>query len=106
LASAAAPHWWVVALGCASLGIGFILCHTTLQTRATEAVPHARGTAVALFAFSLFMGSGFGTAGLGLLLERVGFGTLFALEGSLLLLFTLVVVRVLGRPAIPSAATP
>jgi predicted MFS family arabinose efflux permease len=97
LASAAAPHWWVVALGCASLGTGFILCHTTLQTRATEAVPNARGTAVALFAFSLFMGSGLGTAGLGMLLEGLGFGLLFTLVGSLLVLFTLVVVRVLGR---------
>jgi len=97
LASAAAPHWWVVALGCASLGTGFILCHTTLQTRATEAFPNARGTAVALFAFSLFMGSGFGTALLGVLLESLGFTALFTLVGALLLLFTLVVVRVLGR---------
>jgi len=43
------------------------------------------------------MGSGLGTAVLGVLLESLGFGMLFTLVGSLLVLFTLVVVRVLGR---------
>jgi predicted MFS family arabinose efflux permease len=97
LASAAAPHWALVALGCALLGVGFILCHTTLQTRATEAFPEARGTAVALFAFSLFLGAGTGTALLGAALDVLGFTTLFASVGAALLVFTVVVVRVLGR---------
>jgi predicted MFS family arabinose efflux permease len=103
LVSAAAAHWVWVALACALLGAGFILCHTTLQTRATEAFPRGRGTAVALFAFSLFLGSGVGTALLGVVLEAVGFGVLFLLVGSCLLVFTLVTVRVLGRPARASA---
>jgi predicted MFS family arabinose efflux permease len=93
-----APHWAVVAVGCALVGVGFILCHTTLQTRATEAVPGARGTAVALFAFSLFLGSGLGTALLGALLERSGFRVLFLSVGLGLAAFTLITVRVLGRP--------
>jgi predicted MFS family arabinose efflux permease len=97
LGSAVAPHWSPVALGCFLLGVGFILCHTTLQTRATEAFPNARGTAVALFAFSLFLGAGTGTAVLGALLDQLGFTRLFSLVGALLLVFTLVVVRVLGR---------
>lgn len=97
LTSAVAPHWSLVALGCVLLGVGFILCHTTLQTRATEAFPSARGTAVALFAFSLFLGAGAGTAVLGALLDQLGFTRLFSLIGALLLVFTLVVVRVLGR---------
>jgi predicted MFS family arabinose efflux permease len=98
LACAVAPHWAVVAVGCALVGVGFILCHTTLQTRATEAVPGARGTAVALFAFSLFLGSGLGTALLGVLLERSGFRVLFLSVGLGLAAFTLITVRVLGRP--------
>jgi predicted MFS family arabinose efflux permease len=98
LACAAAPHWSVVAAGCALIGVGFILCHTTLQTRATEAVPQARGTAVALFAFSLFLGSGVGTALLGLVLEASSFGVLFLCVGLALGIFTLITVRVLGRP--------
>lgn len=98
LACALAPHWAVVALGSALIGVGFILCHTTLQTRATEAVPEARGTAVALFAFSLFLGAGLGTALLGVLLELSGFGVLFLCVGLALGVFTLITVRVLGRP--------
>jgi len=104
LASAAAPHWAFVALGCVLLGAGFILCHTTLQTRATEIFPSARGTAVALFAFSLFLGSGVGTAVLGAVLSPLGFGGLFALIGGLLLGFTVVVVRILG-PRLASQPT-
>jgi len=104
LASAVAPHWSVVLLGCCLLGTGFILCHTTLQTRATEAFPEARGTAVALFAFSLFLGAGIGTVVLGRALDALGFTRLFAGVGTALLVFTLVVVRVLGRRA--GLATP
>jgi predicted MFS family arabinose efflux permease len=62
LASSLASHWVVVLVACVGMGFGFILCHSTLQTRATEAFPRARGTAVTLFAFSLFLGSGTGTA--------------------------------------------
>jgi predicted MFS family arabinose efflux permease len=97
--AALAPHWSVVALGCGLLGVGFICCHTTLQTRATEAYPAGRGTAVALFAFSLFLGSGIGTAALGLLLDPLGFQRLFLLIGALLAAFTLSVVRILGARA-------
>jgi hypothetical protein len=43
-------------------GAGFVIAHSTIQTRATELVPTLRGTAVALFAFSLFLGGGLGTS--------------------------------------------
>jgi hypothetical protein len=51
----------------------------------------------------LFLGSGVGTALLGLVLEAVGFTLLFLLIGSCLIAFTIVAVRVLGRPARASA---
>jgi len=54
----------------AMLGFGYIALHTTLQTRATELVPEARGTAVALFAFFLFLGGALGAAMLGPLVEH------------------------------------
>jgi predicted MFS family arabinose efflux permease len=98
LSCAAAPHPALVALACALLGCGFVLCHTTLQTRATEAFPGGRGTAIALFAFSLFLGSGTGTALLGPALERVGFTPLFVLVGVSLWVFTVIAVRLLGQP--------
>ena len=102
--AALAPHWSFVAAACALLGVGFILCHTTLQTRATEAYPSGRGTAVALFAFSLFIGSGVGTVALGLILDTLGFQRLFLLISTLLAAFTLSVVRILGNPATPRPA--
>ncbi len=94
--SAFAPHWALVGVACAALGAGFILCHTTLQTRATEAFPSARGTAVALFAFSLFLGSGVGTALLGYVLDAAGFKLLFVLVGALLGVFTWLAVKLLA----------
>ena len=54
-------------------GAGFVIAHSTLQTRATELVPTMRGTAVALFAFALFLGGGLGTYLAGLAIERLGF---------------------------------
>ncbi len=54
-------------------GAGFVIAHSTLQTRATELVPSLRGTAVALFAFSLFLGGGIGTFLAGLAIGRWGY---------------------------------
>lgn len=54
-------------------GSGFVMAHSTLQTRATELVPSMRGTAVALFAFALFLGGGLGTYLAGLVIDTYGF---------------------------------
>jgi predicted MFS family arabinose efflux permease len=42
------------------VGGGFIIMHSTFQTRATEIAPGARATGITLFAFSLFLGSSVG----------------------------------------------
>ena len=44
------------------LGLGFYMFHNTLQTNATQMAPEARGLAVSLFAFSLFIGQSIGVA--------------------------------------------
>ncbi len=63
-------------------GFGFITMHTTFQTRATELVPSARATGVAMFAFSLFMGGSIGSFAVAQGFEVIGFNeTLFALVG-------------------------
>jgi predicted MFS family arabinose efflux permease len=95
--SAIAPSALLVALACALLGVGFSLCHTTLQTRASEAFPRARSIALGLFAFSLFSGGALGTVCLGYASELLGYGVTFALAGLLFWLFTAIVVSVLGR---------
>jgi predicted MFS family arabinose efflux permease len=63
------------------LGLGFYMMHSTLQTRATELAPEARGTAVSLFAFSLFLGQGIGAAVLGLIVDGAGYMTSFTITG-------------------------
>jgi predicted MFS family arabinose efflux permease len=93
LACGFASHGAVVALACALLGFGLIMCHTTLQMRATEMLPNARATALALFAFSLFLGSGVGAVLLGAALQPLGFTGTFALDGCAMFVFTAVVVK-------------
>ncbi len=65
---AGSPALFAVAL--VMLGFGYIALHTTLQTRATELAPEARGTAVALFAFFLFLGGALGSAIFGPLVDH------------------------------------
>lgn len=54
------------------IGMGFYMLHSTLQTRATELAPEARGTAVSLFVFSLFVGQGIGAIALGAIVDSPG----------------------------------
>lgn len=53
-------HLVLAALGCTAAGLGFYMLHNTLQTQATQMVPHARGSAVTLFACLLFFGQSTG----------------------------------------------
>ncbi|HSH83453.1 MAG TPA: MFS transporter, partial [Herpetosiphonaceae bacterium] len=71
-------------------GTGFPIAHSTLQARATEIVPDMRGTAVALFAFSLFLGGGLGTWIAGMGIDRWGFGVTLPATAVALLIFTAV----------------
>ena len=58
----------------AALGLGYVWLHSTLQTRATELAPEARGKAIALFALALFMGGAAGTAIFGRLVDHDLYG--------------------------------
>ena len=80
--------WPLVALPLLGMGVGFALFHSTLQTRATELVPAARGTAVAVFAFSLFVGGAAGTAGFGWLATAHGYRPLLLAAGGGMLAVT------------------
>ncbi|HYP97462.1 MAG TPA: MFS transporter [Polyangiaceae bacterium] len=97
LMSAWAPTFAWVGLACALVGAGFSLCHSTIQTRATEAFPGGRATSLALFAFSLFLGSALGSVGFGALIERVGYAGTFGAAGLLLFVFTAVTLAALTR---------
>ena len=71
---------WCVPLLIA-IGLGFMMMHNTLQTLATELAPRARGTALALFAFSLFAGQGIGVALFGRVIDDVGYSLAFGIVG-------------------------
>jgi predicted MFS family arabinose efflux permease len=70
---AVAHDWRVCTLPIALLGLAFYMLHNTLQTRATEMAPEARGSAVSAFAFSLFLGQTLGVSALGFGIEHAGY---------------------------------
>ncbi|MDB4974375.1 MAG: putative arabinose efflux permease, family [Myxococcaceae bacterium] len=104
LLSAYGSRWQAVVCSCALAGAGFAMCHSTLQTRATEAFPHGRGRSLALFAFSLFSGSALGTVCIGYASDAYGYEATFLAVGLLLLLFTALAVRLLGPRELATSA--
>ena len=74
--------WWQSAVPVFIVaGFGFYMFHNTLQTRATEMAPQTRGTAIAVFAFFLFMGQASGVAVCGMVIRLLHYGWTFALGG-------------------------
>ncbi len=79
-------HWWVLALpACLLGGFGFFMLHNTLQANAAQMAPAARGTAVSLFAASLFLGQSVGVFFAAKLIDRVGSAAVVAAGGTLVL---------------------
>lgn len=62
---ALAGHWIVDAAAMVALGLSFYTLHNSFQTQVTEVAPQARGSAVALHAFSFFCGQALGPVSLG-----------------------------------------
>lgn len=99
VAIALAPSWWAAAAAAATLGLTFFMLHGTLQARATEALPEARGTAVACFAMSLFLGQSLGALIFGTLIAEAGFRPAFLLAaGAIVALALAIAWRVLPPP--------
>jgi predicted MFS family arabinose efflux permease len=70
--AAFAPSWPLETAAFAIVGLGFYMLHTGIQTEATELAPQARGSAVALHAFSLFLGMALGPVLYGLAIPWLG----------------------------------
>lgn len=74
--------WWQATIPIFIVaGFGFYMFHNTLQTRATEMAPQMRGTAIAVFAFFLFMGQAGGVALCGVAISFLHYGWTFAING-------------------------
>jgi predicted MFS family arabinose efflux permease len=81
IAVALAPAWAVTVPCVFLLGLGYYMLHNTLQTHATEMAPEARGSAVAFFAFCMFLGQAAGVSALGIAAEWTGYRGVFAAAG-------------------------
>jgi predicted MFS family arabinose efflux permease len=80
--SIAVFHNWILFIPLSIvMGLGFYMMHNTFQTQATELAPQARGTAVSLFAFSLFIGQGIGAAAFGKVVDNWGYIPCFVVAG-------------------------
>jgi predicted MFS family arabinose efflux permease len=86
-----APGWWAVAPVQASLGFTFFSLHGVLQARATEALPEARGTAMAGFSMSIFLGQAVGSVIFGTLIVATGFRPAFLLAAAGVLVLAVVI---------------
>jgi YNFM family putative membrane transporter len=85
-------HWFIPAV--VVVGMGYYTMHGTLQTKATELAPQARGAAISLFAFFFFLGQATGPQLLGSVLKARGYPAAFTVAGAGLFL-TAVVSRTL-----------
>ena len=77
---------WLAAGSCFFAGLGLYMLHNTLQTQATQMAPEARGGAVTLFAFFLFMGQSLGVFVLAASLDHGSLPASFTVAGVAALL--------------------
>lgn len=84
LTLAVEPVWYFAPLATLCVGLGFYMLHNTLQTEATQMVPEARGTSVALFASMYFLGQTLGVALGAPVMDRYGARPLFVVSAVLL----------------------
>lgn len=91
------PNWQTFIPLVVLLGMGFYTMHGTLQTRATEMAPEARGAAISLFAFAFFMGQSAGPLALGRILEKHGYPAAFVTAGIGLVVLAIVARALFAR---------
>ncbi|MCC6706064.1 MAG: MFS transporter [Gammaproteobacteria bacterium] len=91
------PHWWLAPPLLFLAGFGFYTFHNTMQTQATELDPNARGTALALWVFMMFLGQGFGVLLIGAVIDRGGYGAAFSAAGVGVITLGVWFQRRLGR---------
>ncbi|MGR8919852.1 MAG: MFS transporter [Gammaproteobacteria bacterium] len=97
------PAWWMTLPVFLVAGFGFYLFHNTLQTRATELSPEARGTAVSLWVFMLFIGQGLGVWLFGRVIDVAGYGSAFLISGLGVITLGLWFQACVGRDAVDHA---
>jgi len=81
------PFWPVVVPCMFAVGFSFYMVHNTIQTKATEMAPQARGTGLSLFSASWALGQAVGVAVMGVLVSLFGIASsILAFSAGFLLL--------------------
>jgi predicted MFS family arabinose efflux permease len=94
------PNIWLFLPAIIVFGMGYFTMHGTLQTKATELSPEARGTAVSLFAFCFFIGQALGALAIGRLIGGAGYPVGFATCGIGLAVLALWTQTQLQKPSV------
>lgn len=81
VAVALAPHWGWAVPGVIGLGLAFYMLHNTMQVKATEVAPDARGAGMALYACTWATGQATGVAAMGLLVSLFDYAAAIAAFG-------------------------
>jgi MFS family permease len=76
-----------------ALGTGFYMIHSSIQTRATELAPEARGSAVSLHAFHFHAGQALGPVVVGLASGALGTGAALAIAAAGILGLSVMLAR-------------
>jgi predicted MFS family arabinose efflux permease len=92
-AVALTPVWYLIPLLLFVCGVSLLMLHNTLQVRATQMAPEARGAAVSAFAASFFFGQLAGVALWGFVYDRWGGALVFGCGAALFALVVVVVRR-------------
>ncbi|MFZ2736933.1 MAG: MFS transporter [Burkholderiaceae bacterium] len=79
-------YWQLAVVASLVGGFSFFMMHNTFQAHATQMAPASRGTAVSLFAASLFMGQALGVLLAAHLSTLIGSGRVIVLGGVVLML--------------------
>ncbi|HEY8384254.1 MAG TPA: MFS transporter [Microvirga sp.] len=92
-----AGDWRLDAAAMVLLGLGFYMLHNSFQTQVTELAPEARASAVALHAFSFFVGQALGVVLTGIGLRQAGLLPTMIVAGLAILGVGLVAAATLTR---------
>lgn len=91
--------WQLDAAAMTLLGLGFYMLHNSFQTQVTELAPEARASAVAIHAFSFFVGQALGVVLIGFGMPSAGLLPTMALSALTILGVGLVAAFALTGPA-------
>ncbi len=76
-----APRWGYAIPSTIGVGIAFYLVHNTVQTKATEVAPDARGAAVAMYASAWALGQASGVAAMGIAVRLLDYPVMICAFG-------------------------